>query len=103
VANVLQQAGVMDDLASAVFVSRLAPEESDFIPPMLEASCAILDLYAIEERAAVAEQRRDGLARPPAHEPHFVGFDESRVLTIATLPGAGNRVALHGAAVTPET
>jgi hypothetical protein len=102
IASELRHAGVMDDLASAILVSRLALQESAYVPEHFEAPCAIIDLYAIEERAAVAEQRREGLAQPPAQEPHFVGFDESRVLTIATLPGASDRFALHGAAVTAE-
>ncbi len=102
VAGDLLRAGVLSDLASAILVSRPSVQEAASMLERLDAPCALIDLYAIGEYAAVAEQRRDGWAQPPAQEPHFVGFDESRVLTVAMLPPSGDRLALHGAAVTVE-
>jgi len=91
-------AAVLEGLASTVLVSRL-PATGIFTPPApFACPCPLLDLYAIDESAAVAEPRRGGVSIPPAAEPHFVGFDESRVLTIEA-PGDG-ALAFQGAAVT---
>jgi acyl-CoA synthetase (AMP-forming)/AMP-acid ligase II len=96
----MAQAGVFDGLASAVLVSRLSPTMS-FVPPdFVAAPCPLIDLYAIGESAAVAEQRRDGTPVPPAHAPHFVGFDEARTLTLEACPQPGQPLAVRGAGVT---
>ncbi len=100
VAEDLAQAGVFEGLASAVFVSRLAAENT-FIPPEpLASPCPLIDLYAIDETAAIAEPRRAGTAMPPAAEPHFVGFDDARILTVEAHPQPGRPLACSGAAVT---
>jgi acyl-CoA synthetase (AMP-forming)/AMP-acid ligase II len=102
VARDFLRAGVMHDLASATLVSRPAAERPLQLPERLEAPCALVDLYAIGETAAVAESRRQGQALPPAHEPHYVGIDESRILAVAARAATGKSLAVYGAAVTAE-
>ena len=51
-------------------------------PPTIEAPCPVVDLYAVDETSVIAEPRRNHIPVPPARvRPHFVGFDEARVLT----------------------
>ena len=64
------------------------------------APCPLVDLYAIDEIAGVAEQRRGVTAMPPAGEPHFVGFDEGRVLTVEAVGDKVDVLTFKGAAVT---
>ncbi len=100
VAKDFLEAGLLDRLASAVLMSRLR-STSEFAPPdALRAPCPILDLYAIDENAAIGEVRRDGTALPPALGPHYVGFDDSRILTAEAVPQAGRPLACRGAAIT---
>jgi hypothetical protein len=96
------RAEVMTDLASAILVSRPTTQTLQQVPKPIEASCVLVDLYAIDERAAIAEPRQNGTAQPPAQEPHFIGFDEARILAIAAVPAGGSRLALQGAAVSAE-
>ncbi len=100
VATDFLRAHVFEGLASAVLVSRLSAN-ADFMPPEpLPTACPIVDLYAIDEAAAVGELRRAGTAVPPALAPHFVGFDEARILTVEACPQSGRPLACRGAAVT---
>lgn len=100
IAGDLAKAGVFDGLASAVLVSRLSSQMS-FVPPdRIVAPCPLIDLYAIGESAAVAEHRQDGVPLPPAHAPHFIGFDEARTLTLEACPRRGEPLAIRGAGVT---
>lgn len=99
----LLRAGVMTDLASAILASHPLAQDAGHVPQRLSAPCPLVDLYAIGETAVVAEPRRDGAALPPAHEPHVIGFGDSRVLAIASTQAADQNVAaLHGAAVTAD-
>ncbi len=100
VAADLLQADVMTGLASAILVSRLSSQEPLRLPERLNAPCALVDLYAIDETAVVAEERRDGNARPPAQEPHFIGVGGSRAVTVEAVPTTGTGFALRGVAVT---
>jgi acyl-CoA synthetase (AMP-forming)/AMP-acid ligase II len=100
VAANLLQADAMAGLASAVLVSRPSVRVGAHLPERLAAPCAVIDLYAVDEMAAVAEERSGGVAQPPAREPHYIGVDDDRVLAIATLPASGSSFLLHGAAVT---
>jgi acyl-CoA synthetase (AMP-forming)/AMP-acid ligase II len=100
VAKDFLEAGLLDRLASAVLMSRLA-STSDFAPPdALNAPCPILDLYAIDESAVIGELRRADTAVPPALAPHYVGFDDGRILTVESAPQPGYPLAYRGAAVT---
>lgn len=94
----LAAAAVLDGLASAVLVSRLADEAAFSAPAPLACSCPVTDVYAIGESAVVAEPRRGDRPVPPATEPHFIGLDEARVLAIGK--AAGDELAFRGAAVT---
>lgn len=98
VAAELAGAAVLDGLASVVLVSRLSAKGAFRPPALLASSCRVIDLYAIDETAAVAEPRRGGYAVAPAAEAHFVGFDEARVLTIEK--AAEHGLAFRGTAVT---
>ncbi len=95
-------AGIFDGLASAVLVSRLAGGESFTPPPALDAPCPIVDLYAIDESSVIAEPRRNSVPVPPALEPHFIGFEESRILTVEQADEANGRLSFRGAAVTAD-
>ena len=100
VAAEFSRAGIFEGLASAVLVSRL-PATKPFIPPeTLAAACPIIDLYAVDEAAAIGELRRDGTPVPPAQAPHFVGFDDARILTAEACPRPERPLACRGAAVT---
>jgi acyl-CoA synthetase (AMP-forming)/AMP-acid ligase II len=96
----LAGAAILDGLASAVLVSRLSAEAGFTAPPPFVCPCRLIDLYAVDECAAVAEPRHGARAVQPAPEPHFVGFDEARVLTIERAPE--HALAFRGAAVTAE-
>jgi acyl-CoA synthetase (AMP-forming)/AMP-acid ligase II len=94
----LCNAAILDGLASAVLVSRLADR---FTPPRpFVCPCALIDLYAIDESTTVAEPRRGAQAVQPAPEPHYVGLDEARILTVERIGGPA--LAFRGAAVTTE-
>jgi len=94
-------AGIYDGLASVVLVSRLSADEAYRAPPAIEAPCQVLDLYATDETSVIAEPRRNHLPVPPAVEPHFIGFEESRVLTFEKVAETEGALAFKGAAVTP--
>jgi nitroreductase len=96
-------AGIFDGLSSVVLVSRLAAGDAYVPPPAIEAPCPVLDLYAIGETSVIAEPRRNHLPVPPAMEPHFIGFEESRILTFEKMADADGALAFNGAAVTPAT
>lgn len=74
--------GIFDGLASVVLVSRLNGDAPYQPPPTLAAPCPTIDLYAIDETSVIAEPRRHGAPMPPAFEPHFIGFEDSRILTV---------------------
>ena len=93
-------AAILEGLASMVLVSRLSADAGFTSPPPFVCPCPLVDLYAIDEAAAVAEPRRGARAAQPAPEPHFIGFDEARVLTIER--AADHALVFRGAAVTPE-
>ncbi len=95
-------AGIFDGLASAVLVSRLAGGETFAPPPVLDAPCPIVDLYAIDETGVIAEPRRNSMPAPPALEPHFIGFEKSRILTVEQAAEAGGKLIFRGAAVTAD-
>jgi hypothetical protein len=92
-------AGIFDGLASVVLVSRLAAEQAYVPPPAIEAPCPVVDLYAVDETSVIAEPRRNHIPVPPAQEPHFVGFDEARVLTFEKADDS-HTLAFKGAGVT---
>lgn len=93
----LSAAGVLDGLASAVLVSHHSGDAGFVPPPPFVSSCPLLDLYAVDECAAVVEPRRGPRAVPPACEPHFIGVEDSRVLSIERL--SGHALRFRGAAV----
>ncbi|MGB9187343.1 MAG: hypothetical protein WCB34_05095, partial [Methylovirgula sp.] len=101
VAAEFSRAGVFEGLASAVLVSRLSATMPFMPPEPLATPCPVIDLYAIDEAAAVGELRRAGTAVAPALAPHFVGFDDARILTVEACPQPGRPLACRGAAVTP--
>jgi acyl-CoA synthetase (AMP-forming)/AMP-acid ligase II len=99
VAADFMRAQLFKRLASAVLVSRLSASET-FVPPdPLTAPCPIVDLYAIDEIAAVGELRRAGAPVAPALAPHYVGFDDARILTVEAVSQPGQPLACRGAAV----
>jgi acyl-CoA synthetase (AMP-forming)/AMP-acid ligase II len=100
IAGEFAQAGVLDGLASVVLVSRLSARAAFNPPEPVATPCPIVDLYAIDETAVVAEARRAGTAVPPALAPHYIGFDEARILTVEANPQPGLPLACRGAAVT---
>lgn len=68
-------------------------------PAAVRAPCPVFDLYAIGETAALTERRSaEGVARPPAQEPHYATFDGARRIMTAK---RGPNGALEGAAVNP--
>ncbi len=79
----LESAAILEGLASTVLLSRLSAEAGFTSPPSFASPCPLVDLYAIDETAAVAEPRRGASAAQPAPEPHFVGLRRS--------PRAGHR------------
>lgn len=95
------RAGVFEGLASAVLVSRLSAYMAFMPPEPLSTPCPVIDLYAIDEAAAVGELRRASTAVPPALAPHFIGFDDARILTVEACPQTDRPLACRGAAVTP--
>jgi AMP-binding enzyme len=99
VAADLAAAGILEGLASAVLVSRLSAADAYAPPPPLAGPCRLIDLYAIDESTAVSEPRRGERAVPPALEPHYVGFDEARILTVERT--GEHALAFRGAAVSP--
>lgn len=102
IAAELSRAGMFEGLASAVLVSRLSAETPFAPPASLASPCPLIDLYAIDEAAAVAELRQAGLILPPAAEPHFIGFADDRVLTVEACAQPSRPLACRGAAVTSE-
>lgn len=91
-AQLIEAAGTA--FASLTLLTRCAAIDG-VAPDPLAAPCPIFDLYAIDERAAVAEQREfGGVPVAPALSPHYVTFDGARILTAqrrwdGALEGAG--------------
>ena len=100
IAAELSRAGMFEGLASAVLLSRFAAEAPFIAPAPLASPCPLIDLYAIDETAAIAELRRAGTVLPPAAEPHFIGFENDRILTVEAHAHIGRPLAYRGAAVT---
>lgn len=99
VAQDFVRAQLFKRLASAVLVSRLSASDT-FVPLEHVANpCPILDLYAIDEIAAIGELRRAGASVAPALAPHYVGFDDARSLTVEAVSQPGQPLAYRGAAV----
>ena len=69
----LAGAAILPGLASMVPVSRLSSDAGFTSPPSFASPCPVVDLYAIDEAAAVPEPRRGARPAQPASEPHFVG------------------------------
>ncbi|MGH6817357.1 MAG: AMP-binding protein [Methylovirgula sp.] len=99
IASDLADAGILEGLASIVLVSRLSADNGYLPPPPRVCPCPLIDLYAIDESTAITEPRRGARAVQPAPEPHYVGFDEARILTVER--AAEHVLAFRGAAVTP--
>lgn len=91
-------APIVGGLASLVLVSRLSAATHFTLPSSLACTIPVVDLYAIDESAVIAEPRHGPTPLRPAAEPHFVGFEESRVLIIEAA-GTGP-LSFRGAAVT---
>jgi len=85
-------------LASLILVSRLKMTDPAPILPACACPCPLLDLYAIDERATIAEQRVNGEARWPT-KPHYISFDNARILVIEA-KSDGDTMSLEGAGVT---
>ena len=99
VASDFMRAQLFKRLASAVLVSRLSASDAFAPPDHLQSPCPIVDLYAIDEIAAIGEPRRAGAAVAPAAAPHYVGFDDARILTVEAVSQPGQPLACRGAAV----
>lgn len=98
VATDFAAAPIARGLASLVVVSRFSAAARFTLPSSLACTIPVVDLYAVDESAVIAERRHGSTPLRPAAEPHFVGFEESRVLTIEA---AGNGpLGFRGAAVT---
>ena len=102
IAAELAGTGIFEGLASAVLLSRLSPEMPFAAPTALASPCPLIDLYAIGETAAIAELRHAGMVSPPAAAPHFIGFEDDRILTVEAHPEIGRPFGFRGSAVTSE-
>ncbi|MBV9246813.1 MAG: AMP-binding protein [Methylobacteriaceae bacterium] len=87
-------------LASLLLLRRIRSEQSSLPGQPLDGVVPILDLYALGERAAVAEQRRQGAGLAPlAREPHLVSVDATRILAFEMREASG-KLEIRGAGVT---
>jgi hypothetical protein len=94
------KAGVTKNLASLTLVSNLKTGATPAQLQPLAADCPIVDLYAVEETALIAEERRGGLAQPPAREAHYIGFENAKILAVRSAINASGGLIFSGAAVT---
>ncbi len=94
------RAGVTKNLASLTLVSNLKTGATPALLQPLAADCPIVDLYAVEEMALIAEERRGGLAQPPAREAHYIGFENAKILAVRSAINASGGLIFSGAAVT---
>ena len=69
------------------------------LPAALTSDCPLIDLYAFDEIAAVAEPRRNGLAQQPAQDAHHIGFENTKILAVKGQLGRAGGISLSGAAV----
>jgi acyl-CoA synthetase (AMP-forming)/AMP-acid ligase II len=93
------QAGITQSLASLTLLSNIRPDTPPALPEQLSAECTIIDLYAVGEIAAVAEERLGGRAIPPAQEAHYISFESAKILAVKSLMTATTGPGLSGAAV----
>jgi hypothetical protein len=93
------QAGVTKNLASLTLVSQMRLAGPLTLPDALAAECALIDLYAFDEIAAVPEQRLGGMARQPAQDAHHIGFENTKILAVKGQRAASGGIDLLGAAV----
>jgi hypothetical protein len=94
------RAGITKALASLMLLSHMPLGRPLALPAPLVADCPVTDLYALDERAAIAEERRGGIAQPPAHEAHHIAFENTKILAAKALTDSTGQVRLSGAAVT---
>jgi acyl-CoA synthetase (AMP-forming)/AMP-acid ligase II len=99
----LVQAGITKGLASLILASRLADTAPFAPPPPLDCSCRVVDLYAFGESAAVAEERRSGTPSTLAAQPHYIAFDDTRILVVEAKQDMTGRLELNGRAVTARS
>jgi len=92
--------GITKNLASLTLLSQIFSGEPPVLPPPLNAACPLIDLYTAGETAAIAEERRHGFAQPPAHESHYIGFENSKILAVKALSPSSGASIFSGAAVT---
>ncbi len=97
------RAGMTKDLASLVLLSQMPSGSNMVLPAPLAAECPVTDLYAFDERAAIAEERRGGIAQYPAHETHHIAFENTKILAVRDLASASGEITFTGAAVTEVT
>ncbi len=93
------QTGATKNLASLTLVSQMRSGDSLALPAMLASDCPLVDLYAFDEIAAVAEPRRSGMAQQPAQDAHHIGFENTKILAVKGQPGRTGGLSLSGAAV----
>jgi len=94
------QSGITKGLASLTLLSNMRPDAPPAMLAALSAECPINDLYAFHETAAVAEERRGGIAQPPAYEAHYISFENTKILAVKNTANAPGETGLSGAAVT---
>jgi acyl-CoA synthetase (AMP-forming)/AMP-acid ligase II len=94
------QAGVTRNLASLTLVSQMRVAGPLALPDALAAECALIDLYAFDEIAAVPEQRLGSMAQQPAQGAHHIGFENTKILAVKGQIAASGGIGLSGAAVT---
>ncbi len=92
------QAG-FSGLASLTLISRLSASGVIQLPDTLTARSPLIDLYAFDEYAAVAELRIGGIAQQPASDPHYIGFENAKILAVRGLKTPAG-LDLSGAAIT---
>jgi len=97
------QTGITNALASLTLMSNIQADALPVLPTPLAADCAIVDLYAFGETAAVAEERRGGIVIPPAHEAHYISFESAKILAVRTMMTGAGGFGFSGAAVTELT
>jgi len=92
-----------EKLASLTLVSNLQARDLQLPEEPIDAQWPVIDLYAMDEIAAIPEPRRNGRAQRPAEEVHYIGFEKMQIPAVRALKTTSGGLDLSGTAVTLKT
>jgi len=99
-ASAFNEATKDERLASLTLLSNLQTRDPVIPEDNIEAQWPIIDLYSMDEIAAIPEPRRNGRAQRPAEDVHYIGFEKMQIAAVRAMATPSGGLDLSGTAVT---